>query len=468
MTDSYRPRPQTVHQNVTKFITNSNAIIKDLVQHNESALWYDVAHTLNEVKIMLPYEDWYENLIEYEILNTKSHKIIRIPSIQFIEQTIWKKLSEDSSLNRLLIKLLFFGSHRISIKLLFFGSHRISMNILDFDSRISWLGWITYNNILVHATFGKLTYYPHRHNMAFEVAPIVPMIENANNNLQFTDIWLERKFVYYLTLLFQANEKSTLDMAFLGALMFFNKNLAKMLQNTPKKELIQEIQKQINVNARIPLYSGVNNNASAIYEKLQKWRLNIVKYGEKYIRKAYKMSLKNDAGIISNNEYFIFAKFFYSSQDYETAKIYWIITSCTADSFYIRAISMKYLSKTCYHFGEYQIALKTLNHAYKICYIGKDIGIIAPYFIQCEYSVQKELIKKKLNKIVCGYSFCTKTNNDSLTLRACSGCMKIMYCSKSHQKKDWNSTHRTQCNRKWNKNYKTLKSIVFALFSQRC
>ena len=42
-------------------------------------------------------------------------------------------------------------------------------------------------------------------------------------------------------------------------------------------------------------------------------------------------------------------------------------------------------------------------------------------------------------------------NKTSKVLKACSGCMKVGYCSKKCQKIDWNKRHRFKCDRSWNR-----------------
>lgn len=46
----------------------------------------------------------------------------------------------------------------------------------------------------------------------------------------------------------------------------------------------------------------------------------------------------------------------------------------------------------------------------------------------------------------CGFTYCSRTRTiDNKKLRLCTGCCVIGYCSKLHQKLDWNYIHRNIC-----------------------
>merc|ERR1712228_607669 len=89
-------------------------------------------------------------------------------------------------------------------------------------------------------------------------------------------------------------------------------------------------------------------------------------------------------------------------------------------------------------------------------------GYIFPSFVNHKYPNRRKMTIEKIKSLECAH--CFKTNIDR-ACRACTGCMKAVYCSKKCQKIDWKMKHRKECNRIWNARdfpiYHLLKSLIF-------
>ncbi len=96
-------------------------------------------------------------------------------------------------------------------------------------------------------------------------------------------------------------------------------------------------------------------------------------------------------------------------------------------------ISLFGLSENCYFNKEYLIGTKILKVAFKL---GNQFVLIN--FVNKIYAKQRKKFIRRLKNIKCGY--CGR-----LATKACTGCMKIYYCSKHCQKMDWKNSHYANC-----------------------
>ena len=114
-------------------------------------------------------------------------------------------------------------------------------------------------------------------------------------------------------------------------------------------------------------------------------------------------------------------------------------------------LSSKYLSKACKACGEYGMSLKALSLAYKTCHHEDDSLL--------KYKKKARSLRRKLVSMRCRHCGIPHRASISLKFRWCTGCMKVVYCSKRCQKLDWNSTHRMNCNKDWADLYPKLKTV---------
>ena len=63
-------------------------------------------------------------------------------------------------------------------------------------------------------------------------------------------------------------------------------------------------------------------------------------------------------------------------------------------------------------------------------------------FYENDYYEYKALLNYKLNDTECAY--CGEKYNGESELKACKGCIKVIYCSKHCQKRHWN-IHTGEC-----------------------
>ena len=90
---------------------------------------------------------------------------------------------------------------------------------------------------------------------------------------------------------------------------------------------------------------------------------------------------------------------------------------------------------------------------------------VAPDYI---FGPNKRLIRvdsgdmdlKVLFKMFWAASKCAFCGEYSTKMKCCSGCMIVPYCSKRCQAKDWKSSHRAICSRKFSELYAILRRRV--------
>ncbi len=67
-------------------------------------------------------------------------------------------------------------------------------------------------------------------------------------------------------------------------------------------------------------------------------------------------------------------------------------------------------------------------------------------FTNNKYKTLKRKIKLKSKRLVCAN--CYKRNKKN-KFKTCTGCAKIVYCSRRCQKIHWNKTHNKTCCKEW-------------------
>eukprot|EP01084_Bolivina_argentea_P223101 377529_1 len=237
----------------------------------------------------------------------------------------------------------------------------------------------------------------------------------------------------------------------LGFVLVCGKQCIKnILSNQSEKQLQQRI---ISMN-RFDEYSPITINAIRLSKMLKSWvddNYGIEKYGRKLISRRLKNIEHNDSLMgdfyffygrrlkgmeyhdsLTGDFYFLYGKMSWTDKKYSISKDAFISAIYYSCSFAIMSLSLQYLSKICKYFGEYEIGLKCLKFAYKLCIIDSKTYIL-PSFAQRDYGKRKRLFIKKLNRMKCEY--CGKKNWNQL--RSCTGCMKVMYCNRKCQKKHW-------------------------------
>merc|ERR1712228_187897 len=98
----------------------------------------------------------------------------------------------------------------------------------------------------------------------------------------------------------------------------------------------------------------------------------------------------------------------------------------------------------------YFIALRMFRCSYKLAlgFIEIDEGLVLE---------EIDLLKGIWWNAKCNY--CQRSALYS-KYKACTGCMKVVYCSRMCQKLDWNTEHRSECDRSWNSVYSALKTAL--------
>eukprot|EP01084_Bolivina_argentea_P076544 138735_1 len=450
----------------TEFVKYVNAILLEIV--NKHSLDDSMQLLLQQ---LLNQRRQFPNICSRGQVKFGKSMSIYFPKISLLTKRMLKKykncgLCKDASV---LIAAWIFGKHWFPL-----------IGLLENDlmsDKYKMMTWILNNEIYACGLFEQLSLYPYSLHVQYKIIPAgftIVLIENLNKNFEWKTQAVEFLFFTHLVPSFIGGTSHT---AIVGALMFFGqKYISALIQNMDPKVFVHKVQQNIdNVNRglqqssqSLPTWCNykllfMSVTAKDIYAKIKPWINRIQEYGSKCIMQLYTSLTLNDGELmgLDSSAYFIIAKFFFVNKKYEKAEIYWIITACSADSYYIRIIALIYLSEVCYRLNEFMMALKSLRIAYKLCHYGDDTSLILlPTFVRYEYESQKKILKTRLNSFMCEYKFCGKIYK-KVRLRACSGCIKVMYCCKSHQKKDWKLRHSKQCNRKWKENYKTIKSGIF-------
>ena len=144
------------------------------------------------------------------------------------------------------------------------------------------------------------------------------------------------------------------------------------------------------------------------------------------------------------------------SNNHHYAKTIGVIKICVTNDLIQRVDELIDVSDKCVIHHEHFIALKMIRCATKL----------AAGFIKIDDI--KSLIKRKKKLSVIWWThecnYCQKKSvkaNGDRKHKACSGCMKVAYCSRMCQKLDWNAKHRNECNRSWDSLHSALKMTLF-------
>eukprot|EP01084_Bolivina_argentea_P253564 425981_1 len=338
---------------------------------------------------------------------------------------------------------------------------------------------------------------------------LLVILETINQNH-----WLENIFIFeqmFLTYLldvviwaeFQVvhTSEACLDsiLCQAGALLYFcSHQVLNMLQRNTEQELKVKIQRVIDYETKIQDAVSYEHgcsyldchpeiaNANYILRILKGWSGNLRQRGFSFLARSYQQFQKLqtqtikkpvnyiywiekmksgdysvpkgfDEDTIPSYAYFVFAKWFAKNKQLRKAQTFYIASAIASNTYYQRFISLRRLIKICIYWEEYAIAKKILKYAYSLCHIAENEGLIMfPSFVTKEYHKQNKCISYRTRTLCCSY--CKRTQG--VKLKACTGCMIAVYCNKSHQKRHWKMIHKTECNRVWKSNYKSLKSVV--------
>eukprot|EP01084_Bolivina_argentea_P019851 36911_1 len=256
-------------------------------------------------------------------------------------------------------------------------------------------------------------------------------------------------------------------------MIHYPKSLSKILQNMTYSQIIQKLQKlqkylqmfdgELVLNKQLirtmakELKSLSLSNLKAIGEQL------ISDSFKRFYKIACKYQFKHDESMLRylnlnfEQHLYMLADLSFLNKDYVSSKLYFCIAICAQNGLYQRLISLRRLCEVCYAVKEYLLALKILNCAFILCKISPSHCVLLPSFVNGTYRKQKKKIKKKIKLLCCSYCNCI----DISKLRACSGCMKYVYCSRKCQKKHWNTKHKSECDKQWIESYKMLKEVIF-------
>ena len=195
---------------------------------------------------------------------------------------------------------------------------------------------------------------------------------------------------------------------------------------------------------------------------LKKWdKNNILTNGKKIVSSIYRfhrnnfmIHWKNSATMKIQDpphyEIFHVMGRVYSLIDHKHKKAnhHLVLAAISADYIYEKVVSLKALSINCYLNAQYLIGKITLKCVYKLC-----AGYLLPSFVETKYFKQRKKFKAKLKTLKC--SNCNKVDNK---LKACKGCMRMMYCSVLCQKIHWKHAHRKKCDR--SEHFKMLENCI--------
>eukprot|EP01084_Bolivina_argentea_P088649 160043_1 len=248
----------------------------------------------------------------------------------------------------------------------------------------------------------------------------------------------------------------------LGYLMVFaSKRLYKGLQSISLKELTDSLLNCYKLQFRSVICSEIQQQLRRKAKLLKIWNANdIAINGGKYVFDAFDLFCRmesmyafdslSDYGLTESKLFHITGKVYsLFDREHDTANCYLVIAICSEQDLYQRILSLKALMFNCYLNEQYLIGIKILKYIFKIC-----AGYILSSFVKRDYFKQKKKFKTKIAAMKC-----SNCNREKVKLRACSGCMKMAYCSAFCQKRNWNRTHRNQCNK--TRLYWMLKTVIF-------
>ena len=187
---------------------------------------------------------------------------------------------------------------------------------------------------------------------------------------------------------------------------------------------------------------------NAICVEMKSWQFNVVQTGSMV---HSEISFK-DRFTANCYSLMLLGKWSMNGKDYPCAMKMFVDSICNSVSVYSMCLSSRYLSEVCVDLGQFVIALRLLNKAYKLCTMYE--FVICPTFVNKAYAERRKKIKNELRKLFCSY--CGKKGK----LKCCTGCMTAVYCSKSCQKRHWSLDHKKKCSRGWLEFYEKLKDYL--------
>eukprot|EP01083_Nonionella_stella_P152075 486984_1 len=139
--------------------------------------------------------------------------------------------------------------------------------------------------------------------------------------------------------------------------------------------------------------------------------------------------------------------------DHNLGKTLCVVKICIVNDLITRVEELNDLVRRCVNKEEVFIACKLLRCSFKLC---------SGYIVD-ETMKEEEQMERigELSEIwwetECGYCDAIAENHKH---KACTGCMKVVYCSRKCQKMDWNEYHRNECDKSWRSIYGALKMTI--------
>ena len=157
------------------------------------------------------------------------------------------------------------------------------------------------------------------------------------------------------------------------------------------------------------------------------------------------------------------------SSDHHVSKVVGVVKICITNNLTTRMKEMVTLAVGSAVCDELFIAKRLLQCSYRLCHGFVDIeaffdelsnsyglGSMGMSMLECveAYGYYWWGLECKY----CGYS--SASSGGQTKPKACSGCMKVVYCSRKCQKKDWKRKHRRRCDMSWASIYEALKISI--------
>eukprot|EP01084_Bolivina_argentea_P126489 223945_1 len=310
--------------------------------------------------------------------------------------------------------------------LIFYGNHSITSNILNIKliNGTDTTAYISYQVIHCSLIFQTIPVYEQCMSAHRYLLPLRIAFSDQQNyeNILWSAILdgahmeLECNFGEHPEL-----SESTMIcyQKIIGFVLVFGKeHIGQLLSNTSESELQNKMMSLCGKDFDFGITTAITWS-----KMLKRWSNNVEMYGKKLILEQMQKRVKRN--FMSAEIEFLYGKMLLNDNDYLNAKTEFIKVLSSATSFVFLSLSLQYLSKICKDFAEYEIGVKCLNRAYKLCTID-NTSYFMPSFVETKYWKNKRLFDKALNKIKCGYCGIKKGRK----LRSCTGCMKVMYCNK--------------------------------------
>ena len=338
--------------------------------------------------------------------------------------------------------------------LIFYGHFHPASWFISFRSRDSFLEWIrsTANCCCVAMERIALKVFDHRLKPLFQPQECILFIAHSE---QCSDPIYELTLESLILMMFgspkkKTRQKSKMMLAFM--LLLGEQRIGQALKTIAPR---------------------LSDTGGELGNKLSKWvaearavKMGIHIFGQEMLDSFHPSQL-NSYDFRSHGFDLLLSKhtllLFKESRNFDTYQILvhaTIKSTIVAPSLFSFASALYRLGQACEMNGEYRMALKALKKAHRICFMSNGEHI-APTFMK-EYTEMRRELEAKLIGMRCGY--CARIR--SLKLRSCTGCMQVMYCDKSCQKKHWNAEHRDLCSRTWSDHsyYQALKNRLCYVF----